>query len=69
MHIASGTSVLKSPATVTSEPYKQETESVMSAEWREWDEETCEQRLQVDPMDNFARFRYSEILVYENQDY
>jgi len=32
------------------------------------DEERCEQVLEVDPFDNYARFRLSEILIGEDRD-
>lgn len=37
-------------------------------EWRTMDEERCEQVLEVDPFDNYARFRLSEILIGEDRD-
>ena len=63
-HIASATSVIKSPGQAL-----EGMDSVGSLDWRQWDESTCERRLQADPMDNAARFRLSQIYVYDKKSY
>ena len=36
--------------------------------WREWDETKCEQKLENNPLSNFARFRLSEIWIDDDRN-
>ena len=39
-----------------------------SEKWRQMDEKKCEVVLEINPFDNFARFRLSQILIGQERD-